>query len=53
MCEERRARLAGVIARKSVESRRPSKLIDYATATSFADGFFETAFAIEDNSNGI
>ena len=41
------------IARKSVESKRPSELIDYATATPFAIGFLETALAIEDSSTGI
>lgn len=41
------------IARNSVESRRPSELIGYATAAPFANGFLETAFAIEDSSNGI
>jgi len=41
------------IARNSVESERPSELIDYATAAPFANGFLETAFAIEDSSNGI
>jgi len=41
------------IARNSVESRRPSETIDYATATPFAKGLFETAFAIEDSSIGI
>ena len=35
------------IARQSVESKRPSELIDYATATPFANGIFETALALE------
>ncbi len=43
----------GEIDRNSVESKRPSELIDYATATPFAIGFLETAFAIEDSSSGI
>jgi hypothetical protein len=46
-------RIIPEIARKSVESKPPSELIDYATATPFANGFFETAFAIEDSSIGI
>jgi hypothetical protein len=41
------------VARNSVESERPSELIGYATATPFAIGFLETAFAIEDNNIGI
>ena len=41
------------IVRNSVESKRPSELIDYATATPLAIGFLETAFAIEDSSIGI
>ena len=41
------------IARNSVESKRPSELIDYATATPFARGFLETALAIADSSIGI
>ena len=40
-------------ARNSVESKRPSELIDYATTTSLAIGFLETAFAFEDSSIGI
>ena len=34
-----------------VSDSRP--LIDYATAAPFTIGFFETALAIEDSSNGI
>ena len=41
------------IAQNVVESQRLSILIDYATATPFAIGFWETALAIEDSSNGI
>src|SRR5688572_12777894 len=41
------------IARNVVESQRLSTLIGYATAAPFAIGFFETALAIEDSSNGI
>lgn len=41
------------IARNSVESKRPSELIGYATAAPFANDLFETAFAIEDSNNGI
>ena len=41
------------IARNSVESKRPSELIDYATLTPFAIGLLETAFAIDDSSIGI
>jgi hypothetical protein len=41
------------IARNVVESQRPSTLIDYAIAAPFANGFFETALAIEDSSKGI
>jgi hypothetical protein len=41
------------IARNSVESKRPSELIDYATATPFTIDFLETAFAMDDNSIGI
>jgi hypothetical protein len=41
------------VARNSVESKRRSELIDYATATPFAIGFLETAFAIAGNSIGI
>ena len=40
------------IALNSVESRRPSELIGYATLTPFATGLL-TAFAIEDSSAGI
>ena len=41
------------IARNSVESKRPSELIDYATATPLTIDFLETAFAIDDNNIGI
>ena len=41
------------IARNFVESKRPSELIDYATAIPFAIGLLEAALAIEDNSIGI
>ena len=41
------------IARNSVESKRPSELIDYATAAPFAIDFLETALAIDDSSSGI
>ena len=41
------------IARNSVESKRPSELIDYATAAPFAMDFLETALANEDSSSGI
>ncbi len=44
---------AAEIDGNSVESKRPSELIDYATATAFAIGFLETAFAIVDSSAGI
>ena len=41
------------IARNSVESKRPSELIDYATLTPFAIDLLETAFAIDDSSIGM
>jgi hypothetical protein len=41
------------VARNSVESSRLSTVIGYATFTSSATAFFETAVAIEVNSAGI
>src|SRR5437016_179840 len=41
------------IARLSVESQRPSSLINYATAAALAIVFLATASAMEDNNIGI
>ena len=44
---------AGEIARNSVESQRPSTLLDYAAAAWLASGFRETVLAKEASSSGI
>ena len=51
--QEAFARAKEEIARNSVESKRLSELIDYATLTPLAIGLLATAFAIEDSSTGI
>src|SRR2546427_10641284 len=49
----REAGLSLEIARNSVESRRPSTLIGYATAAPFATDFFATVLFSEESSCGI